>query len=224
MESLSSRALVLITAMLLTMSVISVATASAAPELVNKEGKALVKKGFTFASGKGTFESVGGHRLVCTADSGTGEVTGLTTDKATVKFTGCETFGIKCKSAGANEGEIVVFATSLLVHIQIININVLLIKTGKVEIKCGSAVETFEVTGETLGVIAPVNKLTKSLTADFSETKGVEEHTEYENEKGETVKKAFLDVEGSGLETFGSEEAGLGTEDTLTFEEEVEVR
>ncbi len=79
-------------------------------ELVNKEGKELVKKDFTLTSGAGHFESVGGDRLSCTADSGTGKYVNISLSEATIKFTGCSAFTNECNSAGAASGEIVVFA------------------------------------------------------------------------------------------------------------------
>ncbi len=90
------------------------------------------------------------------------------------------------------------------------------------EIKCGTG-QRVGVQGSTIAVIGQVKELVKKLTLTLSEKAGVEEYTEYETEAGEKI-KANLEEEGSGLENFGPEEAGLESNETLTFEEEVEVR
>jgi hypothetical protein len=58
--------------------------------------------------GAAFLEGKSGTKITCTGGTATGEVTGPTTTENNVtKFTGCETSGFKCNSAGAVEGEIV---------------------------------------------------------------------------------------------------------------------
>jgi hypothetical protein len=226
MKSVNGRAFMLITTVMLVISAVSATASAAHPELVNKEGKELVKKSVTFTSGTGTFESVRGQRLTCSSDTGTGLVTGTSTATGTVKFKGCEAFGNACSSAGAGPGEIVSFTDlQLLLILNPSNMTfepAWVIETGKVEINCGS-LERVEVKGTAIATFTPVKKLVKSLSIKLLEKKGVEEYTEYINEKSEKI-KANLETEGSGLVKFGPEEAGLENEETMTFEEEVEVR
>lgn len=225
MKSVNGRVFVLISAVMMVISGISATASAAFPELVNKEGKELVKKAVTFTSETGTFESVRGQRLTCSSDTGTGMVTSRRTATGTVKFKGCDAFGNACKSAGAAPGEIVVF-TDLELQLILNPSNMQfepawVIETGKVEITC-SSLERVEVKGTAIATFTPVEKLATSLSIKLLEKKGVEEYTEYINEKSEKI-KATLETEGTGLVKFGPEEAGLENGETMTFEEEVEV-
>jgi hypothetical protein len=86
--------------------------------------------------------------------------------------------------------------------------------------------EKLKIRGGALGVVSRVDELvtppeTSGLT--FTQSKGVQNPTEYENEKGEKV-KFILEVKGEGLKNFGFEQAGLESTDSLTFEEATEVK
>jgi hypothetical protein len=204
------------------LSAVMSASASAQPIIVNKEGKFPIKPKFASTSGKGTFETVSGERLVCKEDTNTGEFTGFSTAKLTVRFTGCEAFGIKCSTAGAKEGEIVVFATGHLVYILRIPPPIevgLLIETEEVSIKC-LGTETFKVKGSAVGRITPILTLAESLTLKFSQSKGVQNPVEYESKEGEKAKATLaMSVKGGEFK-----QTGLETEDKLRFEEEVEIK
>jgi hypothetical protein len=208
------------------LSAIASATASAAlPEIVNKEGKTLVKNKYTSKSGKATLETGKNGAVICSASTDKGETTGVKTGVSTVTFTGCESTGIKCSSSGAKSGEIVSKATSQVVY----ELNskkekeaALLLVAEEATIKC-SAFQTLKVKGSVLGLLSPINKLSKELTLTFLQTKGAQASTEYGNE-GEEMKKAVTETKGEGLKTFAFEPSGLETVDTLTFEEEVEVK
>lgn len=78
----------------------------AEPELVNKEGKALVKNKFTATVGTVALENVHKLRLTCKEGTASGVVT--STRAATVETTlrGCEASGVTCNTASAKEGEI----------------------------------------------------------------------------------------------------------------------
>src|ERR1700761_7755658 len=97
------------------------ASASASlPELVNKEGKEVVKKKFTGkASGTSTFETKGGEAVKCTGGTTVGEVTGLKTQTVENKFTKCTAAAglLKCKTSGAAAGEIVLKLNAKIVYL-----------------------------------------------------------------------------------------------------------
>jgi hypothetical protein len=92
----------------LALSGIAAASASAVVEPAFVSGG--VKNTFTSTSGKGTLETVGGKTVKCTADTNAGEITkAAETNKITklvITFTGCESSGIKCNSAGKGSGVI----------------------------------------------------------------------------------------------------------------------
>lgn len=233
------RILGLAVAAVLALSAVAASGASAAlPEFTGPFPKA-----FTSTSGKGTLETKAGRKVTCEADTNTGKITGAKSDEATVKFTGCkiEKTGVTltCTSPGAKEGEIVVEVLSTLVYIKEaapkeVGI-VLKPKTGTtfVTFKCvgksifGTVEESVTVRGEVIGVITPINTLTSTFTLAFKQTKGVQEPTEYENEKKEKV-KAILETEGvgtgTGSETWSFEQSGETTTDTLTTSETTEIK
>src|SRR6202041_779522 len=63
----------------------------------------LAGPGFTSSTGTVKLETPGlGRTVVCTASSGKGEVTGLSSGVARVTLTGCEVAGKKCTSEGPN--------------------------------------------------------------------------------------------------------------------------
>ena len=91
----------------LALSAVTVASASAQEmELVNKEGKALVKNKFKGESGKGTLEATNGSKITCTKTKFTGKTTNTKEGEAATTFTGCESKGFKCNTEGSGTGEI----------------------------------------------------------------------------------------------------------------------
>ncbi len=213
-------------------SAIASATASARlPELLNSAGLAPVKKRFTGTSTESTLEARSGANVKCKGDTITGKVTGLKTAEAELVFTGCTTAAglLKCKSAGANSGEIAAKVDSTLVYIDKAKKEVGLLSAlvGVLTIECtGLLSETLKVRGNLICPIAPVNKLGINLTVTCKATKGVQEVTEDEVEgESEIVKTETnaLEVKGEGSESFGWELAGFTSTETLTFEEEVHI-
>jgi hypothetical protein len=208
------------------MSAIAAASASAAlPELVNKEGKELVKKGFVSTSGTSVFETKSGEKVTCKADTDKGEITGPKTDKAKITFTGCEAFGLKCNSKGAKAGEIILEVTSKYFYInkEKHEVGILLTLTAELTIEC-TAFQKLKVKGSTFCAVSPVNKLSTGGTITCKQTKGVQEPTELINEAGGKEKAPITETKGEGLKSFAFEQSGLTSTDTLTFEEEVELR
>jgi len=160
--------------------------------------KPLVKTGFTAVLKPetiATLQTKAGTKVTCKALSSAGKYTGnQTVHVATVNFTGCESGGIKCNTAGAGVGEISVKpldgelgliskgATSVADKIG----NVLWPTGGKpetgvtaaefVEFNCGGL--TVNVRG---AVISPVssNAMKSIATVKFTATKGVQKPTKF---------------------------------------------
>jgi hypothetical protein len=199
------------------MSAIATAAASAA-EMTPFPNK------FTAKSGASTFETKSGEKVKCSADSGTGEVTSATKDTATIKFTGCEAFGFKCKSAGAASGEIVLKVTSELVDIMKANKEVgnILTLEKELTIEC-SIFEKLKVKGSTLCPITPVEVKTKEFKLICKEKGGMQEPANYEV-GGVLVKAPITETKGEGIKNFAFEQSGLEGTDTLTFEKEGEIK
>ena len=209
------------------MSLAASATASAAlPELVNKEGKEVVKKKFTGkASGTSTFETKSGEAVKCTGSTTKGEVTGLKTQSVENKFTGCSAVSglLKCKTKSAAAGEIVLKVNAKVVYLsesaKTVGIDLALPETLTIECT-GLLSETLKVKGST--PCPTTTALSKKSTLTCKETKGKQEFTEYE--EGGVKVKDITETEGSGTKKFAFEESGLTSTNELEFEEEVEIK
>lgn len=232
MENMRIRTILLALVAVLAVSAAAAATASAAlpllPILLNKSNTELVNKKFTGTSGESVFETKSGEKITCKADKITGSITGLSTDEAEIKFTGCTAkvlITLKCKSSGAATEEIVLKVTSLLVWINVAKEEPGeddILPSGGITIECTSALgnETLKVKGST---ICPTTKdLLVKATITCKATKGKQEPTEYEMEGGGKIKN-ITETEGSGTKKFAFEESGLTGTDSLEFGEEVQI-
>jgi len=185
----------------------------------NGEEKAVVKKGFKSKSTEGTLiqlegtgEGLGGvkTKVGCKVQESTGEVTGTKTNVASkIVFTGCESSGAKCKSAGAAEGEIKVADLEGVIGIEkfgyVKETKTLVPAKNKVaneytpkgvefftEFECASL--KVQVKGHVLNPV-PVNKMVKAATIKFTAPGG--------NQKPEHFSLS-INAE-TGKETFGPE-------------------
>jgi hypothetical protein len=202
------------------------AAASLQPELVNKEGKELVKKKFTSSSGKSTFETTAGEKIECSESKGTGEITGKRTDTASITFKGCSTkeiITVKCASKGAKEGEILLTTNSKLVFINekeaTVGEDLELVGTLTIVCEAFGIKETLTVRGST--ICPTTTALSETATLTCKQTKGKQEPTEYEEEGKKT--KDITETQGEGQKKFAFTESGLASTNTLKFEEAVEV-
>jgi hypothetical protein len=215
----NTRSIISLVLALFALSAVAAASASAA------ELKQTPEKGkFTVSSGESKFQTTSGKEIKCKKDSGSGETTGETTDKSTTTFEECSAteFGIKasCSSSGAKSGDIETKINSELVWLhksggskhEKAGEKLALAET--VKITC--SIVKVEVTGATLCPIEPVNTKTKTFTLGCKESKGVQEWTEYENEKGEITKEVFTKSSGT--------ESGLESTESLKFETEGEIQ
>lgn len=208
-------------ALVVAISVGASASASAAtPELVNKEGKALIKNHYTGTSGQVTFETVGGTRVQCKSASGGGKMDTVNSGEATIIFQGCTSTGFSCKTPGAKAGEIVEPGSGKLVYISKSSKTVALlieIETGR-EVVC-SGIKIL-LRGDIIGQVGPVNTFKTAFSDSAKQAKGVAEVTEYENEKGEKVKAIWeTSFEGKAFEQTAFEGSA-----ELRFEEEAEIK
>lgn len=193
----------------------AVASAASAAELeqVPASGK------FTVGAPEGgSFETTSGTVIKCTGATGSGEVTGVKTGKSTVKFEGCTSSGISCNTSGAKSGVIETEITSELVWLN---------KSSKIAGQDLVAKETTitcliikaKVRGSTICPVEPTNTKTTTFKLVCKQTKGIQEYTEYENEKGEKFKDITETELGKGWK-----QSGLGSNETLTFSEKVEIK
>lgn len=199
----------------LAMSALAASAASAAElEQVPASGK------FTVSAAKGgTFETHGKTSITCTKATGSGEVTGVKTDKSKVTFEGCTgTLGVKC-TAGSKSGSIETEINSELVWLN---------KSSKIagqklalakELSISCSILKVKVKGASLCPVEPVNTKTTTFSLVCKQSGGKQEYTEYENESGEKA-KAITETElGAGWE-----ESGLSSTESLTFSESVEIK
>jgi hypothetical protein len=222
-------------AAVLALSAVLVASASATGELelVNSEGKGLVKNHFKGEGGESKLETAAARKITCTKTKLEGVAKNNKEGEVTLTSTGCVANGVECKTAGAKSGEIVTtwwyFWAWLYIppshYDEAYQYSLLPYGTATVTVECSS----FEKLALKNGLIAPITepvelgKLTKEITSQEHEKKGEQEFTKYKLNKEETgEKEAALALEGKGLESFAFEKAGLETPATkVKFEEEV---
>jgi len=186
----------------LAMSVIVSATASAEPEYLTK---AVVAEGakipLTATLSAAFLEAASGTKITCTAGTGSGEVTGPRTSKNSVTtFTGCESGGNKCTSAGKPEGAV----TTVPLEGKLNGISSTLPgvrffpeATGRggvlAEFTCAGVLKVI-VRGSIIGMVsgaagtnAETGKLLSSGKLTFAEAAGVQKYTSFSEgpEKGE---------------------------------------
>jgi hypothetical protein len=189
-------------------------------ELVNSEGKALVKNKFKGVIGATAVETTGGRSVKCKAGTASGVETSKTEGEQTITYKECKSSveGVSCNSPGQGSG---------VIELKEVKLSTLPAKfPGDMPLTYilrASATECAGVKGEIKGsYLSPVpseGKLSTTYTFVSKQTKGVQEPSEYENTKGEKVKFAF-EAALSGSELF--EKAGVSGIEEFTFEESAE--
>jgi len=170
--------------------------------------------------GETTVETTGGRSMKCKSGTGTGVETSKTEGEQTITFKECKSSegGVSCNSPGQSAG---------VVELKEVKLSTLPAKfPGDMPLTYilrASSVECATVKGQIKGsYLSPVpseGKLSSSYTFVFKQTKGVQEPSEYENTKGESVKFSFEARLGLS-EAF--EKAGVGGNEEFTFEENAE--
>jgi hypothetical protein len=172
---------------------------------------------FTAKSGVTILETVSKAEIKCTADKGSGEVTGPKTGSVTLTLSGCElvTLGLPCNTAGVPPGEIV--TTSLLATLGYINevkkeagLDLSTATGGPlIDALCGPVKTT--IVGSVIGKITPVNKLLKPpahFSLKFAQSAGKQKPTKFEGGPPDVLFTSF------GGPSF---ESGLASTDTIAF-------
>ncbi len=142
---------------------------------------------FTGKAVGATILTAGTKKIECAAGTNTGEITSLTEDKGTIKFSGCKETpsGVKCEApGGVGSGILLVAISSRIVsYTQNATLKAGLLlsvrnATGenKIEIECaGTKVKVY---GSVVGSITPEDTASLSFTAKYVVTNGVQEISE----------------------------------------------
>jgi hypothetical protein len=211
-------------------SAVAAASASAAlPELVNKEGKALVKNKFAgkLPEVEQTIRFVAGrsHKLWCEAGTVAGDFSGLKAGEETFALTNCKDSGGKCfESNGELHNNLTIPFSLTLVYLSKASKELALLLTlhETFSAKCGGG--TASISGDFLVPIPSyaVNKLrgvTEYLRLNPREaSSGKQEVKQYENEKGEKVETHLK------LNLGEEEECSVQFETETLFEEAAEFK
>lgn len=186
----------------------------------------------------GTLETVGKRIVSCKSDTSKGEINSSTTIKgAKVIFKTCTAEGpfgkLICTSTGAAEGEIRSEALKGTLY-YIGNGSEVGIDlepesaTSKVfaSFTCTGFLvsETITVTGgSVVGKLTPLNTSTTSYTLEFTQSAGKQIPEGYLSPVGCEFVKDVLSTEGKGSETFGPEQSGIKTKETITTVKAIKV-
>jgi len=182
-----------------------------------------VKTKFTGTGGTATLETVHKVKVSCKTEASNGEYTSpKTVGNISVRFTGCESIGFKCKTALAEEGEIV---TNLLAgtlrweNAKKSKVAIDLVPQSEelfVEFACGPAND--RVKGSVMTNI-PVDIVKTTFEQKFTAKTGKQKPEFYYTASGEKVKDVLLSKLG-GTEF---EQAGQTVTNLQTDEEPLEV-
>jgi len=183
---------------------------------------------FTIASTTGTFivlqETVAGNKVICRAESGTGEYSGTTAVRDVVlRFTGCETSGGQVESAGQFDGVVVFNQLEGELGIEKLGETAKMNKIGLdlrpeapggsvAEMRCGAL--GFVVRGSVISQPLAANKMAVSSPLKYREAKGKQKPQTFVG-----MPPDFLEVSTAGS---AFEQSGFGAEGSLTSEEPIE--
>jgi hypothetical protein len=154
-------------AMMLALSAIAVASASASI-LPGKAGTTL-----TGTSGKATLQVKGGAAINCQSSTSKGEILSTTESLAIINFgTKCTAAGLAVESAGDASG-------TILAHVEVTDCAItggraLSFKLLPLTLEVPSTKLTLLVEGSVLGQVAPVGKKAKSFTLTIAQKEGVQ--------------------------------------------------
>jgi hypothetical protein len=181
-------------ATMLTIGVMAASASAALPEFSSPFAKT-----FTSTSKASLLETTSKVKLVCTADTNAGEITGPQTGSVTIAFTGCSLKKAPCTTPGRPSGEIV---TSLL------SLTLGYINKAKKEVgidlasAAGSTFATFScgstlrgvVIGSVIGRITPVNKKvipSAFFTLRFMQASGIQKITNLEGGPPDVLETSY---------------------------------
>jgi hypothetical protein len=143
---------------------------------------------YTVKGGLVSFRTTAGLSYTCTASKGEGEITGAKSATAKLTFTGCGTGTVKCQSEGAQSGEINTGTLPVeLVYVSKEHHEAGLVFTFTTTWACNGTAQG--IRNSIIAVLSPVNVSTTSHTVTFAETNtaGIQNPTQYENDEGKLV-------------------------------------
>ncbi|HEX5224114.1 MAG TPA: hypothetical protein VFW29_03185 [Solirubrobacteraceae bacterium] len=193
-------------------------SASASPVFFGKAavGSTVAPVKFTGTLGAAFLEAKAGTKITCTAGTSTGEVTGPTTGKNGVtKFTGCETSGVECHNAAANEIDTKVLAGTLgNVSATLPGIRLFDEKEGRggilAEFTCAGGAVKVQVRGSVIGSLSGASgktveegKLATSSKLTFAEKEGIQKYVKFVPGEGEAGEEQLEGNTGAGFEKSG---------------------
>lgn len=198
---------------------VGAATATAASALPEFTGP--FPKTFTSTSKASLFETVGGTKTKCTADTNTGAITGPQSGEIQITFTGCKLGKTPCNTPGAVPGTIVTNALSLTIGY--INKAKKVVGADLVEPTSGAGFLAYgcgplifvRVQGSVIGRIRPINKLVtpaEVFKLKFAQALGVQKYPNLEASPVDILESSF----GGPFEV-----TGLGSTDAILFGEPV---
>jgi opacity protein-like surface antigen len=207
------------------------ATSACTTEVAGKtkfEWLPLVKRGISSKLKEGipTLETVGGTKITCKGESSGGafKANNKEVEGVEAHFTGCETSGLKCSSAGKPEGEIVTSALEGRLGVEKVGTKPPVNNKLALELHApaGSNVAEFSCAG--LAVVvkgsvlhpATTGKMVLTATEKFTASKGEQKPEKF---AGGTTDEHILESNTSGGKF---EEAGQTITALATFEEKVE--
>ena len=187
----------------------------------------LEKSKFTSAmtTGSATLETVKGTKITCTKESSPGEFKANNKEVAGViaKFNECVTSGLKCKSTGAAEGEIITSSLEGQLGVEKKGATKAADKLAlELHAPAGQKVAEFSCAGLPVVVMGSVlhpvvsNKMLLTAVEKFTATKGEQKPSEF---AGEPADSHILESNTNGGPF---EEAGQTITATATYEEKVE--
>jgi len=186
-----------------------------------------IKNHFTSSEGKSRFETVGKLKIICTADTDTGEYTGPKTDVETIVFTGCTYAALGTKGSCENSGPGAIttnLLTSTLGFIKkpaVTSVGVSLEGPGGIfaEFTCGPF--RVVISGSVIARITPISKMTLKFKEKFAATVGKQKPENFEGEPKDTLLCNIYEASSGAL--IASEQCGFTSADTVTNEELLEV-
>jgi hypothetical protein len=173
--------------------------------------------------GTADLSTSGGNFIECKEHKSQGEITGAKAASLTIELTGCRLVGpeVSCKTEGSPAEHIVLPGSGTLVYISKSTKKIgLLFNLPEVVYECEDGLGG-GIRGSIVIPVTPINTKTTKFDLPIHGAKGVQEPTEYENEKSE-VKKARFEMEATaGFTTAALQVEGenpLTTSKALTVE------
>ena len=189
---------------------------------------------FSSSGGPSTLETVGGIKLTCEAEAGTGEYTEARTEIVNITFTGCTSAPtVSCQSEGAVAGEITLHALEGglgFIRDQIkegrlfLSVGLDLEPSGSepyvATFACGGVLEGSDaqvlVRGSVIAPITPIDRMSPTASLRYTAARG--------QQRPEALEGAQADVLLTSLAGGAFEQSGLTATSTITDEEPVEIK